>query len=487
MNPAAYAARFDRLRAEPTWRLLSAHLAPDVAGLLRYLLLDGDRIVAGPTLVARLNTELDLLRTQGRDLAGDARYYLRDWVAQGWLERRFPEGSDEELYELSAAGLQAIRIIASLEGQREAATESRLSLVMTQLQRLSRATETDPLVRMEQLYEERRRIDAEIDAVAAGDIQVVDPKRALADLREILGLAKDLSEDFQRVRDRFTALYQSFRERIIQEDGHRGQVLAEVFDGVDVIAQTEEGQAFHAFWNLLIDPEQNALLEASIDTLSRRDFASTLPREDRLFLARMTRTLLERAGAVNDKQTGFAKSLRSFVQSREYQEQRRLSRLLQTTKADALAARSALRPENPVGYTLQLSSATFRSIGQWKMHDPVQRIVAGELEAGATAEIALEDVAAAVQEADIDFRDLADKVRQVLAHASQVSIGTLLAQYPAAQGLGTVVGYLALGVRHGVVVTDQSEHVTWTTHEVPRRVRIPLVYFVAERKDEIHG
>lgn len=487
MNPYAYATRFDRLRNEPTWRLLTANLAADVLGLFRNLLYDGERTVAGPTLVARLTTELDLLRTQGRELAGDARYYLRDWVAQGWVERRFPEGSDEELYELSAAGLKAVRIVASLENQRESATESRLSLVMSQLQRLSRATESNPMVRLEHLYEERRRIDAEIDAVAAGDVPVLDPRRAAADLREILALAVELSEDFQRVRDRFAALYQTFRERIIQENGQRGKVLAEVFDGVDVIAQTEEGEAFNAFWSLLTDPEQNAQLEASIDALTRREFATTLAREERVFLSRMTRTLLDRAGAVNDKQTGFARSLRGFVQSREYQEQRRLTRLLQSTKADALNARMALRPENPVGYTLQLSSATFRSLGQWKIHDPVQGIVAGDLVEGDVSVVALEDVLAAVQEADIDFRTLAANVRQVLDHASQVSIGGLLAQFPATQGLGTVVGYLSLGVKHGLVMPDQSERVGWSSGDVTRSACIPLVYFVHERKEELHG
>jgi hypothetical protein len=487
MNPHAYATRFDRLRDEPTWRLLTANLAPDVLGLLRHLLYDGERTVPGPALSARLTTELDLLRAQGRDLAGDARYYLREWVTQRWVERRFPEGRDEELYELSAAGLKAVRIIASLESQRESATESRLSLVMSQLQRLSRATETDPMVRLEQLYEERRRIDEEIDAAAAGDVSVLDPRRATADLREILALAVELSEDFQRVRDRFAALYQTFRERIIQEDGQRGKVLVEVFDGVDVIAQTEEGEAFNAFWRLLTDPEQNAQLEASIDALTRREFASNLTREERLFLSRMTRTLLDRAGAVNDKQTGFARNLRNFVQSREYQEQRRLTRLLQSTKADALQVRGVLRPEHPVGFTLQLSSATFRSLGQWTLHDPVQGIVAGELADGESSVVALKDVLAAVQEADIDFRTLVANVRQVLAHTSQVSIGALLAQFPATQGLGTVVGYLSLGVKHGLVLRDQSERVGWSSGEVTRHATIPLVYFIHERKDELHG
>jgi hypothetical protein len=265
-------------------------------------------------------------------------------------------------------------------------------------------------------------------------------------------------------------------------------VLAEVFDGVDVIGQTEEGQAFNAFWGLLTDPVQSAQLEASIDSLTRRGFTDSLSREERVFLSRMTRTLLERAGSVNDKQTGFARSLRSFVQSREYQEQRRLTRLLQSTKADALLARAALRPENPVGYTFQLSSATFRSLGQWKLIDPIQGIVAGSMEEGEVSSMELQEVLAAVREADIDFRTLAANVRSILANASQISIGGLLAQFPANQGLGTVVGYLSLGIKHGVVVRDQREHVGWPTGEdTSRRASIPLVYFVSERMDELHG
>lgn len=487
MNPHAYATRHERLRAEPIWRLLSANLAPDVLGLLRHLLYDGDRVVAGPMLVARLTTELDLLRSHGRDLPGDARYYLRDWFSQGWVERRLPEGSNEEVYELSDAGVRAIRIVASLEDRRVSATESRLSLVMTQLQHLSLATETVQLIRLERLYEDRKRIDAEIDAVASGDVSVLDAKLAAARLRDILTLAVELSEDFQRVRDRFSALYQTFRERIIQEDGMRGRVLAEVFDGVDVIGQSEEGQAFNAFWSLLTNPEQSAQLEASIDALTSREFTSTLKREERVFLSRLTRTLLERASSVNDKQTGFARSLRSFVQSKEYQEQRRLTRLLQAAKADALAAREALRPEQLVGYTLQLSSATFRSLGQWKLHDPVRGIVAGELTDGDVTTVALEDVLAAMQEADIDFRTLAGNVRQVLEHASQVSIGALLAQFPATQGLGTVVGYLSLAIKHGVVVAEQHEQVTWPVDpDAVRVATIPLAYFMADRKEELH-
>ena len=117
----------------------------------------------------------------------------------------------------------------------------------------------------------------------------------------------------------------------------------------------------------------------------------------------------------------------------------------------------------------------------------MQGIAPGELAAGDAAQVTLEDVLAAVQEGDIDFRSLATNARHVLDHTSQVSIGGLLAQYPAAQGLGTIVGYLALAVKHGIVVRDQTEQVGWSTGELTCRAAIPLAYFIADRKEELHG
>ena len=93
MNPPAYATRFDRLRAEPAWRLLSANLASDVLGLMRYLLHDGDRVVAGPPLVARLNTELDMLRAPGVRLEQERLEWSAAWATLAGAAARVVEDS----------------------------------------------------------------------------------------------------------------------------------------------------------------------------------------------------------------------------------------------------------------------------------------------------------------------------------------------------------------------------------------------------------
>ena len=73
----------------------------------------------------------------------------------------------------------------------------------------------------------------------------------------------------------------------------------------------------------------------------------------------------------------------------------------------------------------------------------------------------------------------------MLAQRPQASIGEVLSRFPATQGLGSVVGYIALGSKHGERV-DRRETVSWLGRDYqPRRARIPVIYFLKERSDEL--
>src|SRR5690606_35043030 len=124
-------AGYRQLRERPLWKLLAADHAPELIGLLQGLLLDQERRLPSAVLHERLQRQLDALRADelSRELPRTAQAYVAHWLSQGWLERRLPEGAEEEEYELSRAATQAIRFIASLgEDNAGSATESRLSL-----------------------------------------------------------------------------------------------------------------------------------------------------------------------------------------------------------------------------------------------------------------------------------------------------------------------------------------------------------------------
>jgi hypothetical protein len=485
MKSLRVAAGLTALRQQPLWDLLRADKASAFIALLQSLFGEADKPLASSVLIERMGRDLALLRAQGEDLPQQARAYIADWLSRGWVTRRFPAGVSEEEYELSADALSAIRYITSMLKPRPTATESRLSLVIEQLSKLSAETDKDPKSRLVALHAERERIDRAIADVERGGVAVLPDDRALERIREVIALAQELAADFRSVRDQFEKLNRGLRRSLMENEGSRGDVLEQLFAGVDLIGESDPGRTFQAFWKLLTDAEQSATLVESLDEVTSRPFARTLEPAERKFLLNLTATLLNEGKNVHDVLQSFARSLKSFVQSREFLEHRRLHALLKEASQAAVASKEALRANEQIGYELMQSSSRIRSVSQWVLYDPDQRIGDTSMGQAEPSELDLDAVSELVRQSEIDFRTLKQHVKMVLDHRSPVSVRDVLERFPAEQGLGSVVGYVALGARHGEV-TDGHELVQWDgDDEVARRARIPAIYFIRERYREL--
>lgn len=478
-------AAYRRMRNQPLWRLLASSNGPTVIGLLQSHLYEKERSLPASILFERLTRDLEELRAQGDDFPQTAQAYVANWLSDGYLERRFPPGATEEEYELSTATVEAIRFVSAIAEPHSAATESRLSLVIQSLVGLAEDTDTDKYRRIDRLMAEQARIDKEIDAIQKGQMRVLPHDTALERIREIISLADDLTGDFRRVRDQFEQLNRELRERIMDSEGNRGEVLDSLFAGIDLIAESEAGRTFSAFWRLLTDPEQAAMLEESLDSVMSREFVGELDMRERRFLLRLTRNLLEQGGAVHEVLQTFARSLKHFVQSREYLEQRRVNQLLKEAQRAALAIKDEVKATESLEYSLELTSSRLRSLSQWVLYDPALQAEPNAMREGEPPPIDLESVSELVAQSEIDFRTLKEHVCTLLEQRDQASIGDVLEHFPASQGLGSVVGLLALGSRHGIK-GDSVETVAWVGEdEQGRCARIPKIYFLRDRLDEL--
>ena len=101
MKTVRAATSLRALREQPLWQLLAAVKAPAILAVLRAVLFDGEDTLPGSILHERVLRELDALRSAGEDLPQSPQAYVSDWLRQGWLVRRLPEGAAEEAYELS--------------------------------------------------------------------------------------------------------------------------------------------------------------------------------------------------------------------------------------------------------------------------------------------------------------------------------------------------------------------------------------------------
>ena len=478
-------ASYRQLRNQPVWRLLAADNGPTILGLLQAHLYENERRLPASLLYERIGRELETLRAQGEDLPQTAQAYVANWLTDGYLERRFPANAVEEEYELSTASVMAIRFVSGLVQPHSAATESRLTLVIDTLKKLAEDTDTDKFRRIERLEAEQLRLENEIQAIHQGQLRVLADTVALERVREIIMLVGDLASDFRRVRDEFEQLNRDLRGRIMDEGNNRGEVLDALFAGIDLISESEAGRTFAAFWRLLTDPEQAATLETTLEDVTSRRFFAQLETTERKFLLRMTQTLLEQGGAVHDVLQMFARSLKNFVQSQEFLEQRRLNQVLREAQRTALAVKEEVRVTDALNYTLNLTSSNIRSVSQWTLYDPSLQALPEKMVDGAAAPVSLDAISELVIQSEIDFRTLKNNILAVLANRSQATIADVLISYPAQQGLGSVVGLMVLASRYGHEGV-RSETVTWIGQDsVQRSACIPQIFFLRERVDEL--
>lgn len=332
------------LRSQPLWRLLASTNAPYSLAIMQSTLLAGEHRLPASILHERVANDLAALRQSPADLPRSAREYVTEWLLNGYVERRFLPGEPEEQYELSAAAVEAIRFVQSLDTSYTAATESRLSLVIDALVKLAEDTDTDKTRRIDRLVEARDRIDREIAAVERGETKVVSAATAHERAKEIIALADDLIGDFRRVRDQFDQLHRDLRQKVMEDGPSRGTVLESLFAGIDLIGESSAGRSFLAFWRLLTDPRESAAMDQALDDVLAREFAQELDSKDRRFLMSLMSALLRQGGTVHEVFQNFAKSLKQFVASREYLEQRRLQQALKDAQRAALSVKDRVNP-----------------------------------------------------------------------------------------------------------------------------------------------
>lgn len=482
MSAESLAQQNRRLREQPLWMLLASDNGPAVLAILETHLLDRDRTLPSSVLVERVKEDLKRLRHAGFDIAQSADRILSQWLNAGYLMRRLPTGAAEEEFELSLEAVNAIRFLRNLRKPRAAATESRLSLVISQLMELEQSTQDSAQARLETLIVERDRIDRQIEAVESGQWRPLTNDRALERAREVLALADDLVADFRRVRDEFERLHRRLREQIMESDQGRGEVLQSLFDGVDLVADSDAGRSFAAFYGLLVDQEKSSSLDGAVDEVLRRTFADDLNVRERKQLRGLTHTLLGQAMSVHEVMQGFGRSLREFVRSTEFRELKRLNELIREAERNALLLKEILKPHSKVGRALDLSSAEIGSIDEHRLYDPAASFQGGEMQQ-AIQDVSLEDMADLFAHGEIDFAALRMDVEAVLVQQVHASVGEVLALRPARQGLGSVVGLLWMAEQGGVIGNGQ-ERIEWVGLDgVRREGLIPAAYFRREEED----
>jgi hypothetical protein len=471
-------ATLDLLRhTHPAWRLLRAQHAPLIAAFLhRVFVAPNVRHLSQADMGEALEDEIFALRQSLGDEAfpGTAQSYLNEWADddKGWLRKFYPPGTDEPHFDLTPATEKALAWLASLTERSFVGTESRLLTLFELLRQMSEGSQTDPQVRIGELQKRRREIDTEIERIQAGDIPLLDDTGLKDRFQQFLQLARELLTDFREVEHNFRMLDRRVRERIALWEGAKGALIEKIMGERDLIADSDQGKSFRAFWDFLMSQSrQEELTRLLTEVLA---LPPILAMEPDARLRRVHYDWLEAGEHTQRTVAKLSEQLRRFLDNRAWLENRRIMDILRHIENGAVPLREAL----PVGDFMPLAetSATVELPMERPLYRPplrprIDETVADEGDADV-------DTAALYAQVVVDRAALHGHIRQELQAHSQISLAEVVARHPLRHGLVELVAYLHLAAAwpHTAVDDDIEEQVQWQTDAgVVRRATLPRI------------
>lgn len=491
MSVAARALALRRVSQEsPAARLLASDHAPVILAIVAEHFDEGTRRRPAVEVYELMVQDFRALRGEF-DMPRKPQEYVNTWVRAGWFIRTAGTAHSGELLEPSEDALYARDVMARWEAPQAAVTASRIESISTSLQTLARDTDPDISSRLERLQRERDDLDDRIDQVARGEFDLLSPAQVKERVTDILDAAAGVPADFARVRQELEELNRSLRRQLLDPEGTRGDVLGEIFSGVDLISDSDAGRSFNGFYSVLMDQERSRFIDDWIASILARPEAQALSSEERGKMRRLFRDMEDGGADVNLMMTQLARSLRHYVTSEQFNEDRRMVELLRETRSLAAEAATSheLSPVHRMSTPLVRIGMSVSSISALRLKNPGEEIVE---EAPAQLEPEIADIGALlelVRESEIDMEELMDAVSASVDKLGTPTVAAVLTEHPATQGLASVVGLLYLALRHGQP-TPTPETVTWTEEDPDhaartRSARVPGWFFDTTTVEEM--
>ena len=401
--------------------------------------------------------------------------YLDDWAADehGWLRKYYAGVVDEPSFDLTPATERALDWLAGLQARPFVGTESRMMTVFDLLRQLVERAQTDPGVRIAELQKRKADIDREIRDIQKGRLEVLDATQIRERFIQVAATARGLLSDFREVEQNFRSLDREVRERIATWEGGKAGLLQEVFGQRDLIADSDQGRSFRAFWDLLMSPARQEELSTLLQAAFAMEAVQGLEPDGRLL--RIHYDWLKAGEEAQRMVARLSEQLRRYLDDQAWLENRRIMDLIRQLEQNALAVRAA-----PPGDLMQLDEPAPR-IGlamDRPLFTPPEKT---QIEVDAMDEdVDPASLDALFAIAHVDKARLMQCVRRLLQSRSQISLKELVEAQPLEQGLAELVAYLSLAADDADALIDDSQRVSisWPDASgVTRRAVMPAVVF----------
>ena len=448
-------------RSNASWLLLTARRAPIVLSSLKTLMEANPNGIAMDDAVEHLaGLFADFINDSEFELSEEppamARKELRLWLKNGLIVER------DGMVMATNAFQRAIAFLESLENETMTSTASRLATVQRAIELLDAQLSRSQVEREKSLQARIDALQKELQAVQAGEFEVLDGPKAIEGIREVYQLAVSLQSDFRRVEDSYRRADRELRERVISEKQNRGEIVDELLNGYDALANTAEGQVFESFHAQLVKTAELEVMKARLRSiLDNANTDEALQRKQRADLQQLVSRLVQESERVIQARARSERDVRTFLKSGLVEEQIRVGALLQEILQAALhvdwhssKVRKSDSPLPPIAPSLSNLPL-------------VERPLIKQAEQSEVNELELTPREANPNEMDDEFWQayhalnrsqlFENTLNHLLETGTPLSIGELAKALPPTHDLETLAYWLAMARQAGLDVREESE------------------------------
>lgn len=418
-----------------------------------------------------------LRESEGEDaFPRSAEAYLDDWASddKGWLRKFYPKGSDEVHYDLMPWVEKDLSWLESLVSPAFIGTESRLMTIFELLRQMVRGAEEDAGNRIAVLEQEKARIEAELERVKAGQMDVLDETGLKDRFFQVQKTARELLSDFREVEYNFRRLDRKTREQIALWEGSKGDLLEDFFGERDVISESDQGKSFNSFWDLLMSPAR----QEELSDLMHRVFELGAVQElaPDLRLKRVHYDWLEAGEHTQRTVAKLSGQLRRYLDDQAFLENKRIMQVIQSIETKGVRVK-----DDPPGndfMSIDLPAPSVSLPMERPMYTfPVKPVINETVSLGDGSDIPSDLLTAGIF---VDKLKLKGVIRSCLQSRDQVSLGDILEDHPLEKGLAELVAYLSIAGEDETAVFDENENqqALWTdSRGTARRAEFNKVIF----------
>src|SRR5581483_4607996 len=353
--------------------------------------------------------------------------------------------------------------------------ESRLQSIFDGLEEILKFASGDADERIARLTEEAGQILAEIDRIrATGEVKTFTPVEINERFALVLKTARELLGDFRLVEENFKRIARNIAEQHALPGITKGAIVGGMLTAHEALRQSDQGQSFFAFWELLVAEDRRRQFEQTLSRVTSLDVLDENLRSNRLLRQLISHLLVEGEQVVGSHQR-LSVNLRRVLDTANLQDRRRVLDLIHEIQKLSLSVKDQVSNDDSF-FELSEFPDVYAGMSRPSWYPSEGTFLSGPIEM-AEGEIGLEELRRFRNLPQIRLQVLRRNIEQCLASRPTATLEQVLELFPPRNGVMEVLGYLIVASRERRHSISNEFRAVEISTPRPQRWRLPLVMF----------